>query len=402
MLRTEIRNDVNNLTNSEVNNESNNETNDEMIIDNENNMVDNEKDNNDEANNSANSFHEEEATYNFSMLKVGYTFKEWSDVDSFFKTYGQYYGFAIIKKRVERSNGIIKSRSLGCEFGGKYNPKKSIDINTHHNRRSKRQECQWHINLNFSKDINCITVTTFVDDHNHELHPEACKYSVNFRSIGNDALNDIEFYTKKGNLSISDESIGDHFIEDVYDARQILVRSMIAKVGQENVQEIWQITDKRPGNNKRKHFIIVIDPISYLCTSSRWYYDFKREANEQLNVIFANENAIHVQQNQIIPTIPQPLSVPCSVTANNRHAAARRTKFGELWGLHFLTNNQKDDKSTNESDYSEEEDNSSIINPLVTKRKGRRETKRYKSALEKARRQPYSCRTCGQIGHNNL
>ncbi|CAG8735556.1 17045_t:CDS:2, partial [Dentiscutata erythropus] len=184
MVRTEIKNDMNNLTNSDVNNEtndetfvdnnneSNNEANDETFVDNKNSMANNENSNNNETNNEANGFHEiinEEATYNFSMLRVGYTFKEWCDVDSFFKAYGQYYGFAIIKKRVERSNGLIKSRT----FGGKYNPKKNIDINTHNNRRSKRQKCQWHINLNFSKDINCIAVTTFVDDHNYELHSEA-------------------------------------------------------------------------------------------------------------------------------------------------------------------------------------------------------------------------------------
>ncbi|CAG8727683.1 22871_t:CDS:2 [Dentiscutata erythropus] len=126
-----------------------------------------------------------------------------------------------------------------------------------------------------------------------------------------------------------DESIGNHFIEDVYNARQILVKSIIAKVAEFHIKII----------------------------ASRWCYNFKREASEQLNVIFANENAIRVQQNQIIPTIPQPLSVSCLVTANN-------------W-----SNNKEDDKLTNEPNDSEEEDNSMIINLLVTKRKSRCETK---------------------------
>jgi hypothetical protein len=33
------------------------------------------------------------------------------------------------------------------------------------------------------------------------------------------------------------------FIEDSYDAKQILLKSMIAEVGEKNIQEVWKITD---------------------------------------------------------------------------------------------------------------------------------------------------------------
>lgn len=73
--------------------------------------------------------------YNFSLLKVGYTFHSQNDVNSFLKAYGQYNRFAIIKKRVEqRDDGIIRHQTFGCEFGGKFTPKKSVDINVHHNQ----------------------------------------------------------------------------------------------------------------------------------------------------------------------------------------------------------------------------------------------------------------------------
>ncbi|CAG8685273.1 11914_t:CDS:2 [Gigaspora margarita] len=91
--------------------------------------------------------------HDFSLLKLGYTFPLWDDVEAFFKAYG------------------------------KYVPKKSIDINAHRNQQSK--------------------LTTFVNTHNHKLDPEKCKYNTKFRSIGDEALNDIEFYTKNGNLSIT-------------------------------------------------------------------------------------------------------------------------------------------------------------------------------------------------------
>ncbi|CAG8759432.1 36423_t:CDS:2, partial [Racocetra persica] len=103
-----------------------------------------------------------EMQYDFSLLKLGYIFPSWDDVEAFFKAYGQYHGFA---------------------FGGKYVPKKSIDINAHHNQQSK--------------------LTTFVNTHNYELDPKKYKYNAKFRSIGDEALNDIEFYTKNRNLLIT-------------------------------------------------------------------------------------------------------------------------------------------------------------------------------------------------------
>ncbi|CAG8633776.1 4941_t:CDS:2 [Cetraspora pellucida] len=107
-------------------------------------------------------------TYNFFILSISYTFKNWDDVDFFFEVYGQQFGFAIIKKKVEHDNNIIRYRSLECEFEGKYSPKKNIDINTHRDQKSKRQGCD-----------------------------------TKFRSIGKDVLNDIEFYTKNRNFSIT-------------------------------------------------------------------------------------------------------------------------------------------------------------------------------------------------------
>ncbi|CAG8844420.1 19399_t:CDS:2, partial [Racocetra persica] len=114
-----------------------------------------------------------EMQYDFSLLKLGYTFSSWDDVEAFFKAYSQYYGFAVIKIRIEQYNdSVIRHRSFGCEFGRKYVSKKSIDINTHHNQQSKCKRCEWHINLSLSKKSNHITVTTFVNTHNHELDPE--------------------------------------------------------------------------------------------------------------------------------------------------------------------------------------------------------------------------------------
>ncbi|CAG8566371.1 10533_t:CDS:2, partial [Cetraspora pellucida] len=45
-------------------------------------------------------------------------------------------------------------------------------------------------------------------------------------------------------LDNENKNINDRFTEDVYDVKQILLKSMISKVDQINIKETWQITDK--------------------------------------------------------------------------------------------------------------------------------------------------------------
>ena len=42
-----------------------------------------------------------------------------------------------------------------------------------------------------------------------------------------------------------------------------------------------------------------------------------------------------------------------------------------------------------------------VKNLLVSRRKGHPETKRYKSSTEKKSCAKYTCKTCGQTGHNS-
>jgi len=41
---------------------------------------------------------------------------------------------------------------------------------------------------------------------------------------------------------------------------------MVDQVGVESICEIWKITDVRPENKKRVHFVIIVDPVLYLCS----------------------------------------------------------------------------------------------------------------------------------------
>ncbi|CAG8789977.1 10037_t:CDS:2, partial [Racocetra fulgida] len=126
------------------------------------------------------------------------------------------------------------------------------------------------------------------------------------------------------------------------------------------------------------------------------------EANDQSNVVFVNEKVIQFQQNQVIPTIPQPLSILSAQLAieynDDKMAQWLRTFIDQK--KRSLANNKRDEMVTDE--FNDNENNEpAIANPPISKRKGRSETKRYKSSIEKGRRQPYACRTCGRIGHNS-
>ncbi|CAB4490959.1 unnamed protein product [Rhizophagus irregularis] len=153
------------------------------------------------------------------------------------------------------------------------------------------------------------------------------------------------------------------FIEDSYDAKQIRLKSMIAEVGEENVQEVWKITDMRPENKKHMYFVVVIDPISYLClcmsnitrgivcrhyfrimmtsavagfqiqmVPSRWYTNNQKDKDVASETCcFINQEAAQNFSGLILT--PNPSTVPTTVTNVLRCAAKKKIKYGEVLGL---------------------------------------------------------------------
>lgn len=138
---------------------------------------------------------------------------------------------------------------------------------------------------------------------------------------------------------------------------------MVDQVGVESIREIWKITDVRPENKKRVHFVIVVDPVSYLCSCfsnisrgvicrhyfrvmmismvagfqiqmipSRWYVDQKKDEDLTVeNCYFVNQEAT---QNFLgMNFIPNPSTIPMTVNTVLRRAAKKKVKYGEVWGL---------------------------------------------------------------------
>jgi hypothetical protein len=154
---------------------------------------------------------------------------------------------------------------------------------------------------------------------------------------------------------------------------------------------------------------------------SRWYTNNQKDENAAAEACcFINQEANQNFSGVILT--PNPSTVPTTVTNVLRCAAKKKIKYGEVWGLarraaqlavengghneivswlkQFITRNQDMERSEVQVDDKENEP-PQVENPLVSRCKGRPETKRYKSSTEKKSRAPYTCRTCGQTGHNS-
>jgi hypothetical protein len=114
--------------------------------------------------------------------------------------------------------------------------------------------------------------------------------------------------------------------------------------------------------NKYIHFIIIIDPVSYLCSCmsnisrsvicrhyfrvmmtstfagfqiqmipSRWYIDIQKDKEVVVETYFISKEA--AQNFSGVTLTPNSLTVPTTVTNVLRRAAKKRVKYGEVWGL---------------------------------------------------------------------
>ena len=135
---------------------------------------------------------------------------------------------------------------------------------------------------------------------------------------------------------------------------------MIAEVGEERIHEVWKIMDMRPENKKHIHFIIIINPVSYLCSCmsnisrgvicryyfqimmistfagfqiqmipSRWYIDDQKDKG-MLEETCCFENKEAAKNFSGMTFVLNPLTIPTTVTPILRCAAKRKVKYGEV------------------------------------------------------------------------
>ncbi|PKB97581.1 hypothetical protein RhiirA5_432858 [Rhizophagus irregularis] len=210
-----------------------------------------------------------------TSLRISYTYKSWEDVDVTMETFGKENGFTAIKKRLARhGDGSIKHRSFGCEFGGRYQSQKKVDINSHRDRNLKRQQCPWNANFNCPQNSQIITLTTFNNSHNHALFPaDTEKYSSKYRCIPDEALEEIRFLTEHGNLPITTQR---KLLKARFLTLSILDRDLT------NVIQKYKV--KLNVENDAACLLKLL--IEHKSNDSRWFVEFQLDQENRLTRLF--------------------------------------------------------------------------------------------------------------------
>jgi len=191
------------------------------------------------------------------------------------EAYGKKHGFTAIKKRLMRhENGSIKHRSFGCEFGGRYKPQKLVDVSNHRDRKSKRQQCSWNANFNCPTNSQMITLTTLHDSHNHALFPaDTEKYSLKYRCIPDDVLEEVQFFTEHGNLPIA---VQRRLLKAKFPTLSILDRDLANAIQKYKV--------KSDVEHDASHLLKVL--IQHKLNDPGWFVEFQLDQENRLTRLF--------------------------------------------------------------------------------------------------------------------
>ena len=77
--------------------------------------------------------------------------------------YSEQHGFENKKVRTEKDkDGQLRKRRFDCEHSGKYKPKKTAIIESQHNVTSKKTECGFWVNFNYTKAKGFISTTRYL------------------------------------------------------------------------------------------------------------------------------------------------------------------------------------------------------------------------------------------------
>ncbi|RHZ55115.1 hypothetical protein Glove_420g99 [Diversispora epigaea] len=188
-------------------------------------------------------------------------------------------------------------------------------------------ESQWNRFFEYRTLLNCMGIISVSNDLFPEIDNEMSKY-LTPHILSTECLEMSQclyFTVNKIESDINEDSsadVADGFIEDLYDAKQIRLKLIIAEI----------------------------------------------EAMQNFSSMML---------------IPNPSTIPITVTTVLRSAAKKKVKYGELWGLawqtaQFAVEHDSYDNlkiQINNSNKENESESEQIGNPLVSRRKGRPETK---------------------------
>ncbi|CAG8821344.1 32035_t:CDS:1 [Gigaspora margarita] len=131
------------------------------------------------------------------------TFPNWLIAEHYIAQYGCQKGFVPIKIRNKTDkNGRLINLYYKCEFGGTYQPKKTVDLQSQHNKGSKKLNCNWQLNLSLSTGL--IHITSLCKQHiDYQLLPDTMIFAPINRRFSNEYHEDIRHLVVNGRCDLS-------------------------------------------------------------------------------------------------------------------------------------------------------------------------------------------------------
>ncbi len=133
-------------------------------------------------------------------IGVGTKFHSMEIAVHFIEQYALQNNFALFKHKSEKfADGTCRKRVLKCDLGGRYIEKLSRPtLGKEKGKGSKKQGCMWQINVNRQINSPIATVTSFNNEHNHEISIETVKFATAYKNFPDEIMEQIEFYVIHG------------------------------------------------------------------------------------------------------------------------------------------------------------------------------------------------------------
>lgn len=133
-------------------------------------------------------------------IGVGTRFHSMEIAVHFIEQYALQNNFAVFKHKTEKFlDGTCRKRVFKCDLGGRYTEKLSRPIlGKEKSKGSKKQGCMWQINVNRRINSPVATVTSFNNEHNHEISIETLNFATAYKTFSEEIMEQIEFYVVHG------------------------------------------------------------------------------------------------------------------------------------------------------------------------------------------------------------
>ncbi|CAG8627943.1 4176_t:CDS:2, partial [Cetraspora pellucida] len=135
----------------------------------------------------------------------------------------------------------------------------------------------------------------------------------------------------------NNQLVYDGFIKNQYDACLIILQALINEIEQEDALEIWKITDIRSEKRHYVYFVVVVNAISFLCSSfhisiipKRWYKDHYQDDSISESSIFNYKMVIFNDKN-ILP-IRKPAMILTTIIMLKK-SIYKKNLYSCVWSL---------------------------------------------------------------------